>query len=478
MYERGSHLTGHHHRYQRRKRRRKKAGRILAAALAACLTCLAVFTIRKMPAGEVRAATDKDAVCWPGHSDLGRMSGGPAQIDTEDLLAWIEENAIPVVFLDAGHGGGDTGCAGGSVEEKTINLEIALKVRDQLEERGYKVIMARDTDVYLAKEERVKRANASQADIYVSIHQNAADDGGSASGMEVWYDGSDESRENKRLAQLIRQQTALSTEAVERELRGDADFHVTGSTKMPACLIETGFLTNAKERNKLVTEEYQEQIASGIAQGIEYYFYPKTMYLTFDDGPSRENTEKVLDILKERGIRATFFLVGENVERNPEIAKRIAAEGHTIGIHSNTHDYTAIYADVDSFVQDFEEARRIIYEVTGVDAKLFRFPGGSVNAYNEEVGGDIIDKMTELGYIYYDWNASLGDAALNTTPEGLIANGISTTLGRKKVVMLAHDVVYNTGVCLEELLDSLPEYEMKALSEAVEPIQFQAAGQR
>lgn len=447
----------------------------MASSLALCLTCLAVFTIHRIPAGEVQAATDKDIVFWPKYDDMGTASGDPVQFDLVQMQAFIEENAIPVIFVDAGHGGADAGCSKAGVEEKTINLEIALKVRDQLEARGYKVIMARDSDVYISKEERVELANASQADIYVSIHQNSTDDGSDASGMEVWYDGSDETRANKRLAQLIRQQTAKSTQVVERELRGNADFHVTGSTDMPACLIETGFLTNEKERNKLVTEEYQEQIALGIVQGIDYYFHPKTMYLTFDDGPSEENTEKVLDILKERGIHATFFLVGENVEQNPEIAQRIAAEGHTIGIHSNSHDYTEIYADVDSFIQDFEAAHQIIYEVTGVDAKLFRFPGGSINVYNTEVSEDIIEKMTELGYIYYDWNASLEDAAPETTPEELVSNGVSTTLGRQKVVMLAHDVVYNTGVCLEELLDSLPEYEIKALSEDVEPVQFREA---
>lgn len=471
-YERGSYLTGYYHQYQRKERKRKCVRRSLAAALAGCLVCLAAFTIYKIPAGEVQAATDKDVIYWPKHADMGAASGSPAQMDLKQLQAVIEENAIPVIYVDAGHGGEDAGCSKAGVEEKTINLEIAVRVRDKLEAFGYKVIMARDSDVYISKEDRVAQANASQADIYVSIHQNSTDDGSDASGMEVWYDGSDKGRSNERLARLIRQQTARSTQVVERELRGNADFHVTGNTNMPSCLIETGFLTNTDERNKLVTEEYQEQIATGIARGIDYYFHPKTMYLTFDDGPSEENTEKVLDILKERNIHATFFLVGENVEQNPEIARRIVAEGHTIGIHSNTHNYTEIYADADSFIQDFEAAHRIVYEVTGVDARLFRFPGGSVNAYNAEVNEEIIEKMTELGYIYYDWNASLEDAAPDTTPEELISNGISTTFGRQKVVMLAHDVVYNTGACLEELLDSLPEYEMKALNEDVEPVHF------
>ena len=127
-------MTRYYHRYQRKEKRRKRAKRILAAVFTICLTCLSVFTIQKIPAGEVYAATDKDAVYWPKHSDMGTALGEPAQIDAEELLAWIEENAIPVVFVDAGHGGADAGCSRAGVEEKTINLEIALKVQEQLEE--------------------------------------------------------------------------------------------------------------------------------------------------------------------------------------------------------------------------------------------------------------------------------------------------------------------------------------------------------
>lgn len=447
---------------------------ILVSLLVAGLIVLAIFLVPKIPLKRVYAATEEETVVQIGDTAEEMVSRNALYIAMTDIQALTEEKKTPVIFLDAGHGGEDTGCSGSGVEEKTINLEIAERVRNCLEDFGYDVVMARDSDIYVSKEERVKHANTLSADIYVSIHQNAAEEGDGISGMEVWYDGSDETRENKRLAQLIMQQTAKSTGAAERELRGNADFHVTGSTAMPACLIETGFLSDSNERSQLVTPEYQEKIAAGIAQGIEYYFHPKTMYLTFDDGPVAENTERVLDILKERKIKATFFLVGKNVENHPETARRIAAEGHTIGIHSNTHDYKEIYADVESFVQDFEAAHRTVYEVTGVDAKLFRFPGGSINAYNEKVSSDIIQRMTEMGYIYYDWNASLEDAVENNTQETILANGISTTLGRERVVMLAHDVVYNTGICLNDLLDSLPEYQMKALDEYTEPVQFRS----
>ncbi|MCM1252175.1 MAG: N-acetylmuramoyl-L-alanine amidase [Clostridium sp.] len=472
MSRRDSYLTVYCRRYQKKERRIKTGKRILSVVMAIFFVIFAVMTIHSIPMGEVYASPEADTV--PEMEEAGIKLEYEKTILKEkiDALMMAREKTAPVIFVDAGHGGADMGCSRDGVEEKTINLAIAKLVKAELESLGYEVMMAREDDTYITKEDRVELANAAKADIYVSIHQNAADDGDEARGIEVWYDGTDASRDNKKLAQLIKQQTVISTQAEEREIRGNADFHVTGSTTMPACLIETGFLSNKEERAKLVTAQYQEKIAKGIVQGIEYYFHPKTMYLTFDDGPSEENTARVLDVLKERNIKATFFLVGENVRRHPEMAKRIVEEGHTIGIHSDTHDYKNIYADVDSFMQDLEAAHQIIYEVTGVDTKLVRFPGGSINAYNEKVSESIIEEMTKQGYVYFDWNASLGDAVENAVPENLVANGVETTLGRKRIVMLAHDVVYSTGVCLNDLLDKLPEYEMKPIDADVEPIQF------
>lgn len=433
------------------------------------LIIFAVVTVSSIPMGEVHASPEADIVPETGM----RIEYDNAVIKERiDELYLMREKTTPLIFIDAGHGGADTGCSRDGVEEKTINLAIAKRVKAQLESLGYEVMMSRENDTYITKEDRVKLANAAHADIYVSIHQNATEDGDDINGMEVWYDGTDTTRDNKKLAQLIRQQTSITTEAMERGLWGNADFHVTGNTTMPACLIETGFLSNEEERNKLVTADYQEKIANGIVQGIEYYFHPKTMYLTFDDGPSEENTARVLDILKERNIKATFFLVGENVRKHPEMARRIVEEGHVIGIHSDTHNYENIYESVESFMQDLETARQTIYEVTGVDTTLVRFPGGSINAYNKELSEFIIEEITKQGYIYFDWNASLEDAVEKAAPEKLVANGVETTLGRKKVVMLAHDVVYSTGICLNDLLDSLPEYEMKVIDADVEAIQF------
>ncbi len=497
-------VCGYETREQRKRRLFRRAYALTAVLCAVCLT--AVVSMRFIEAGGHRVLTGKLGIAaMTGTESL--LMDGAGTAETESLLVngegiaseapfnvMIEQSTmaaqiavscvddmaqtmagmehIPTVYLDPGHGGTDEGCARNGVREKDLNLAIALLVRDELKAQGYQVIMSRETDTYVAKEDRVNEANQAGADIYISIHQNATDEGAGVSGMEVWYEEDDSRRDSKRLAQLIQQQTIRSTGAMERELRGDADFHVTGSTSMPACLIETGFLSNAAERMKLGLAEYQQQIADGIVQGVVYYFHPKTMYLTFDDGPSEENTQKVLDILRDRNIKATFFLVGESVRNYPEMARKIVAEGHTIGIHCDNHDYDTLYASVDSYVADFEKARQTVYEVTGVETNLFRFPGGSINAYNQKTGQAIIQEMTARGYIYYDWNASLEDAVQNPNPKKLIANGVSTTFGRKKVILLAHDVVGSTGLCLEELLDSLPEYEMKPLSEDVEPICF------
>lgn len=376
-----------------------------------------------------------------------------------------------VVVVDAGHGGLDEGCSSDETLEKEINLAIARQVEAKLTQLGYLVVMARTEDIYIAKEDRVDMANRYEADAYVSIHQNSYEEK-DVKGIETWYDATDTTRDSKRLAQLVNQETVRKTGAQERQLQGDSQLHVTTQTTMPACLIETGFLSNAQEKAQLITPEYQELIAAGIVQGIDYFFHPKTMYLTFDDGPSADNTAAVLDVLQEKNIKATFFVVGENVRKNPEIAKRIVAEGHAIGIHCNRHDYEAIYESVDSYIQDFEEAYAAVLEVTGTETKLFRFPGGSINSYNQETGNEIIKEMAERGFIYFDWNASLEDAVQKAEPDQLIQNAKDSTLGRKRVILLAHDVVYNTTLCLGELLESFPEYKMELLTTDVEPVQF------
>ncbi len=461
---------------QKRRRNRLTGPQRLTALLSTCvctiLLCAGGVHFAKIsPWFEVPGTASAEE--FQGGNQAREVLGPPAPVFPNDILEREEELEYrhPLIVIDPGHGGTDTGCDRAGVMESEINMEIANRLSGKLKSLGFETLLIReDNETDVSLEDRVARAEAVKADIFVSIHQNAYDeDIDDIKGIETYYGKSGGSM---RLAQLVHKGALEKTGAVDREIQGTGDLYVLCNTTMPACLIETAFLSSRSDRGNIVAGEYQDRMAEGIAQGINAYFNPKTMYLTFDDGPSAENTTAVLDILKERNIKATFFVVGENVRKHPDVARRIVEEGHTIGIHCNSHNYKELYQSVDSYLEDFQKAYDAVYEITGVEAKLFRFPGGSVNAYNKAVGTRIIEKMTEKGYIYFDWNASLEDAVSQSTPEALVQNAVNSTLGRKKVVMLAHDVIYNTTQCLEKVIDSFPEYEMKPLTADVEPIQF------
>ncbi len=387
-----------------------------------------------------------------------------------EIVITKENDGKNIVAIDMGHGGEDEGCSYAGVEEKGINLKLGYQLKDKLENMGFEVILTRETDESLDLNSRVERIKESSADILISIHQNACEDK-SVSGIETWYCPDDELG-NERLARLVQQYTVLYSKGKDRGIMESKELVLIRESGIPSCLVETGFLSNEAERNNLTDDTYCNKLVQGVADAVELYFFPKTIYLTFDDGPNTENTNAVLDILKEKGIKATFFVVGKNVERNPETTKRIVEEGHTIGIHCYNHDYGVIYSNVDAYVEDFEKAREIVYEVTGVETNIYRFPGGSINSYNKKVYKDIIEAMTAKGYIYYDWNASLEDAVKNPNRDKILKNARESTLGRKVVVMLAHDTVDVTVEVLEELLKSFPEYEFKAMDENVERIRF------
>lgn len=170
----------------------------------------------------------------------------------------------------------------------------------------------------------------------------------------------------------------------------------------------------------------------------EYVREEKTVYLTFDDGPSK-NISSVLWILRQRGVKATFFVTpgsyGSEVKAR---LKSIAADGHAIGLHSNTHDYEKIYASVDAFLDDFYEAWTTVYEATGIKTEIFRFPGGSKNDYNVETRDEIIAEMTRRGFRYYDWNVQSNDI-LGYTWTQMYNKVLSEVKTSNRSMVLFHD---------------------------------------
>lgn len=406
-----------------------------------------------------------------------RSNEGPAGFSdgewTEEIIyveEADEESGVPLIVIDPGHGGMDEGCSREGEEEKTYNLELALMLKTSLEEAGFRVLLTRTEDTELSLTERVQCSVLAEADLFISIHQNASEYA-EAEGIETWY-YEDASGENKRLASLVQKYVIQNTETKSRGIQETEDLYVIRECGIPACLVETGFLSNDNDFEKLKSDEYRKKIVKGLTDAVWYYYNPKKMYLTFDDGPSKENTVRILEILKERNIQATFFVVGENVEKYPDIIKRMVEEGHSIGIHCYSHSYDDIYQSVEGFVTDFEKAKEAVQNIVDVEVWCYRFPGGSINSHNKQIYKDIIAEMSEMGYVYFDWNASLEDALKNVTKEQIIQNAVESTLKRKKVVMLAHDIVYTTSMCMEELIDSFPEYEFLPLTKEVTPVQF------
>jgi peptidoglycan/xylan/chitin deacetylase (PgdA/CDA1 family) len=196
-------------------------------------------------------------------------------------------------------------------------------------------------------------------------------------------------------------------------------------------------------------------------------------YLTFDDGPSARTLE-ILDILREYGISATFFVITEN--SNPEILRRIVAEGHAIGIHTHSHRYNEIYKSVEDYLYDFAIAYNKIYEATSVRPRIFRFPGGSINAYNSGIYQELISEMLRRGFVYFDWNVSTMDTKSDITADEIVNNIKSTVKGQKRVVILAHDseVRYETVKALPDIIEFLRDegYSFETCDNDVEPIVF------
>lgn len=159
---------------------------------------------------------------------------------------------------------------------------------------------------------------------------------------------------------------------------------------------------------------------------------PRRVYLTFDDGPSTVVTNDILDVLKEEGIKATFFIVSDMAKTRQETLLRIAKEGHSIGVHSASHDYARIYASDEALLCDIDECAAYILQVTGVKPRLYRFPGGGHERQKELI--------RERGYAIIGWNAVCGDEELkDASAWELYQEAAKTSRGKDPVVLLLHD---------------------------------------
>lgn len=199
-----------------------------------------------------------------------------------------------------------------------------------------------------------------------------------------------------------------------------------------------------------------------------------TVYLTFDDGPSTQITSQILDILKEKNVKATFFIIDYPFDSEKEaIVIREFEEGHTIALHGTSHDYSKIYTSLEALIENFTTLQEKVKTSTGYTATIIRFPGGSSNTISKKYCAGIMTEAVEYfsnsEFVYFDWNVDSRDAGGAKSSEEVFENVTSSLKPGRNNIVLMHD---STGKqytldALEAIIDfCISEgYEFKAITD-------------
>lgn len=201
----------------------------------------------------------------------------------------------------------------------------------------------------------------------------------------------------------------------------------------------------------------------------------KMVYLTFDDGPSAV-TPKVLEILRQQGVKATFFVLGEQAKTRPELINAIWEQGHAIGNHTYNHNYHELYSGFTTFWGQIKQTEEIVREITGVRPQLVRAPGGTFGHFDNTY----FYLLKQAGYSVMDWNVDSGDSKRKGVPAQEIIRESVQDSGASQVVLLLHD-----GAGHGESAKALPGiiehykaagYGFGIMDERMKPVQFKVSG--
>lgn len=190
-----------------------------------------------------------------------------------------------------------------------------------------------------------------------------------------------------------------------------------------------------------------------------YYSDEKIAYLTFDDGPSRDITPQILDILKQEQVPATFFVLGSRVELHPELVKREFDEGHYIANHGYSHEYSQIYTSKDTVFEEYAKTENVIrnaLENQDYNSYLFRFPGGSSGGRYASIKAEAKELLLSYGIANTNWNCLTGDAEGKNTAEKSFEYFQQTMQGQGSLIVLMHDA--NDKTYTVEALPSVISY--------------------
>lgn len=202
--------------------------------------------------------------------------------------------------------------------------------------------------------------------------------------------------------------------------------------------------------------------------------YKGVIYLTFDDGPGA-NTEKILDILDEYKVKATFFVTGKEDDTSKALYKEIVARGHTIGMHSYSHKYDEIYKSESAFKKDYNKISALLTEVTGEKPWLYRFPGGSSNTVSKVSMKELIKFLKSEDVTYFDWNVMSGDAVPDPPSYKKLAKNVEEGVTEfDESVVLMHDLPEkkSTVKALPYIIEKLSSegYEFLPITKSTTPV--------
>ena len=226
---------------------------------------------------------------------------------------------------------------------------------------------------------------------------------------------------------------------------------------------------NVKSANtEPVSDEFIEKIKE-LTSGSQ-----KIAYLTFDDGPTTSVTPKILDILKEENIKASFFVIGKYVDSHPEIVKRAYEEGHYIANHGYSHNNSILYKSSESFISEVKKTDLAIGKAIGIEdycSHIFRFPNGFMAPLYKSQKEKAVLLLLEMNYTYIDWNCLNKDSERKYTNTQLLNNLKQSCENKNTLVVLMHDTkdVNNSSLVLKESIDYLRRegYEFRNFYEFV-----------
>ena len=227
-------------------------------------------------------------------------------------------------------------------------------------------------------------------------------------------------------------------------------------------IIERDILAKNRPAHELFYSDNAKQ--NKIVERVSHIYNSdyRRVFLTFDDGPSKSVTIPILDILKQNNVKATFFVLGSNAERYPEIVKRAYQEGHYIANHSFTHVYSNIYSSPQAVLDEYNRTEIAIKNAIGdqtYNSRVFRFPGGTSGGKYANIKAEAVNLLNQNNVAHLDWNALTADAAGLDNVNDMM-NYVETTMGNKNsVVILMHDIgtKKSTYELLPQLIQALKE---------------------